>query len=218
MIYPEQQTMDLWKVRSAVAGLIGVLLITALGSGVGELLVPSESAAPEGLYRWDYSTEGVYQTDNAAKTVDKDEVWVIEINTADLLSSNITEISVQIRCSEGSQGTASDTEDQLDWSLEAPEGYSAGEQRLSGTLDCGGFGQDWGDYYSDYDIPDDGSLASSRDDAMSLISWTNMVSGIWTLSLTAQVNDGQFSFSSDSDLEAEYQVTVYGLMVDAEKQ
>ena len=219
MVYPEQQTMDLWKVRSAVAGLIGVLLITALGSGIGELLVSSESAAPEGLYRWDYSSESEAVGVSADKTIDKDEVWVIEINTADLLSSNITRVDFQISCSEGSQGAASDNEDQLDWSLEAPEGYTLGEQLFSGTLDCDGFGGDRAMFNSDFTIPNDGSLASSRDDAMSLISWTNMVSGIWTLSLTAQVNDGQLPFSStDSDLEASYSISVNGLMVDAEKQ
>lgn len=185
---------------------------------LSELLVSSESAAPEGLYRWDYSTEGEFGDDSGAKTINKDEVWVIEINTADLLGSNASEISITIQCSEGFQSLPSDAEDQLDWSLEAPEGYSIGEQRITGTLDCSGFDWDWTNYRSDYVIPDDGSLATSRDDALSLISWTNMVSGIWTLSLTAQVNDGPLPLTPDSDLDAEYFVDVDGLFVDVEKQ
>jgi len=218
MTFPAEDTMSLWKVRTAVAGLIGVLLITALGSGVGELLISSESAAPEGLYRWDYSTETEQDSTSGSKTIDKGDTWIIEFNTADLLSSNITRFGFEIQCDEGSQGAASDTEDKLDWSFTPPEGYTPNGQALSGTIDCGQFGWDFGQFSSDHSIPEDGTLATNKEDALALISWTNMASGIWALTLTAEVNDGTLPFSNDPDMNAEYFFTVDGLFVDVEKE
>ena len=214
MTFPAEETMSLWKVRTAVTGLIGVLLVTALGSGVGELLISSESAAPEGLYRWDYSTETEQGFTTESKTIDKDDTWIIEFNTADLVSSNITSFEFEILCDEGSFGLASDEPDQLDWSFTTPEGYTP-SQDLSGTIDC--VGSEWGTFNSDYSIPDDGTLATNKDEALALISWTNMAAGIWTLTMTANVNDGPLPFSDDPDMNAEYFFTINGLMVDVEK-
>ena len=214
MTFPAEETMSLWKVRTAVTGLIGVLLVTALGSGVGELLISSESAAPEGLYKWDYSTETEQGFTTESKTIDKDDTWIIEFNTADLVSSNITSFEFEIRCDEGSFGLASDEPDQLDWSFTTPEGYTP-SQDLSGTIDC--VGSEWGTFNSDYSIPDDGTLATNKDEALALISWTNMAAGIWTLTMTANVNDGPLPFSDDPDMNAEYFFTINGLMVDVEK-
>ena len=214
MTFPAEETMSLWKVRTAVSGLIGVLLVTALGSGVGELLISSESAAPEGLYKWDYSTETEQGFTTESKTIDKDDTWIIEFNTADLVSSNITSFEFEIRCDEGSFGLASDEPDQLDWSFTTPEGYTP-SQDLSGTIDC--VGSEWGTFNSDYSIPDDGTLATNKDEALALISWTNMAAGIWTLTMTANVNDGPLPFSDDPDMNAEYFFTINGLMVDVEK-
>jgi len=58
--------------------------------------------------------------------------------------------------------------------------------------------------------PDDEAYAASEQEYISLFEIINPLDGVWSITLTATINEGFDPFSSDSDLLA-----VYGIYIDS---
>jgi hypothetical protein len=197
---------EVWSGRPAIAGMIAILLTASLGAGMGELVIDSESGAPQGLYEWDvnYTRNDGYVTDSAVMSDGESKTW--EIDSSEMAKGNATAFVLYISCDEGSQGAVSDNEDSMSWTLTPPAQTDASESTLSGQFGCGGFEMEYSEFYATFSVPEDGTLGETKQDVLSQISWDNMADGIWTLKVIAEVNDGSLPLSNDPDLNMDFEV------------
>jgi hypothetical protein len=197
---------EVWSGRPAIAGMIAILLTASLGAGMGELVIDSESGAPQGLYEWDvnYTRNDGYVTDSAVMSDGESKTW--EIDSSEMAKGNATDFVLYISCDEGSQGAVSDNEDSMSWTLTPPAQTDASESTLSGQFGCGGSEMGYSQFYATFSVPEDGTFGETKQEVLSQISWDNMADGIWTLKVIAEVNDGSLPLSNDPDLNMDFEV------------
>ena len=201
---------EMWNGRPAIAGIIAILLSASLGAGMGELVMDSESAAPPGLFEWDinYTRNSGQVNQGAIMSDGETKQW--EFDSGEMAKGNATEFSVYVTCGEGSQGAASDNPDAITWKVTPPSETvtSPDTTTLSGQIDCSGWDGGYSYFFAVFNIPEDGTIAETKEEVLSKISWDNMADGIWTLEITAEVNGGNFPFSEDSDLTIDFEARV----------
>ena len=200
---------EMWTGRPAIAGIIAILLSASLGAGMGELVVDSESAAPPGLFEWDidYTRNSGEVNEGAIMSDGETKQW--EFDSGEIAKGNATSFYIVIICDEGSQGIASDNPDEITWKLTPPsETVTSTNTTLSGQMYCNSGDSQYSEFYAEYTLPEDGTIAETKEEVLSKISWDNMADGIWTLEITAEVNGGNLPFSEDSDLTTDFQARI----------
>ena len=184
-----------WVARPAIAVLIGLLLTSSMGIGMGELIVDSESGAPPGLFEWDLMYDNTWTEDYQEEVMSDSQVLTFEYNTAELQLGNVTGMYMQIMCEEGDSGELSDQTDSISWTLEAPENTDTGETVMSGQIDCGD-GPEWSDWSGEITVPDT-HFAETKEEYLAMYKFINIGNGVWTFTITANVNEGTLPAGSD---------------------
>jgi hypothetical protein len=197
-----------WSPRPVIATLIAILLLSTLGSGMGELVIDSTDEAPPGLYAWDIFVDNSWSSDGENKIMEDGETWQIVHDTEVQSPGNVTEVSILIRCDENVQGFLTDNLDSVDWSIVPPAGVDATGLTLSGSINCNSTWNEVMNFEGDYFIPEDGVFAESRKAVENMIVWTNTGEGAWTIIIDANVEGGSTPGSNDPDLDAMYSVSV----------
>jgi hypothetical protein len=98
-------------------------------------------------------------------------------------------------CEEGDSGELSDQTDSISWTLEAPENTDTGETVMSGQIDCGD-GPVWSDWYGEITEPDS-HFAETEEEYLAMYKFINIGNGVWTFTITANVNEGTLPAGSD---------------------
>ena len=216
-----------WKSRPAIICLIGLLLVSGLGTGLGNTLVDPAFSAPDGMYKWELDSSGSTEEINSGSiTLDKDERHTFNLIPPDHYKENLTAIWFSISCDEGDAGS-NDNPDELDWEITPPLGATTNGNTLSGTItDCGGFfGADI-EFTSDWDIPDE-VWAETEEMAISQVKFEAAYTDTWILTLDAVVNDGDDSpfppiignDPNDDNMQISYSIILQGRVgLTAEKQ
>ena len=102
-----------------------------------------------------------------------------------------------------------DNPDEITWKLTPPsETVTSTNTTLSGQMYCNSGDSQYSEFYAEYTLPEDGTIAETKEEVLSKISWDNMADGIWTLEITAEVNGGNLPFSEDSDLTTDFQARI----------
>ena len=182
-----------WKSRPTIICIIGLLVVSGLGTGMGNTLVDPAFSAPAGMYKWDIdSSRSDSQINSGSITLDKDERHTYNLIPPEHYTDNLTDILFVIECDEGDEGD-NDNPDELDWEITPPLGATTNGNTLSGTItDCGGFfGADI-EFNSDWDIPNE-VWAETEEMAISQVKFEAAYTEGWTLTLDAVVNDGDDS-------------------------
>jgi hypothetical protein len=179
-----------WGSRPTIICIIGLLVVSGLGTGMGNSLVDQAFSAPAGMYKWDVdSRSSDAQYNSGSITLDKDERHTYTLIPSEHYSDNLTGISFWIECDEGDAGD-NDNPDELDWKITPPLGATTNGETLSGTItDCGNWFGAEADFNSDWDIPDE-VWAETEEMAISQARFEAAYTEGWTLTLDAVVNDG----------------------------
>jgi hypothetical protein len=114
-----------------------------------------------------------------------------------------------LSCDEGDQGASTDAADEITWEISAPNGVDTEEMLLTGSISCASNNARQS-LSSELVYPDDEAYAASEQEYISLFEIINPLDGVWSITLTATINEGFDPFSSDSDLLA-----VYGIYIDS---
>ena len=116
--------------------MFGISLITSiLGTGLGELVVDSKSAAPKALKMWILDWDNSDLEDGGRYTMSHNMEIVFEYNPDDL--GYLSSVRIDCFCEEGSSPPTLDAVDRIIWELTPPDGInrsSLGE--LSGEIEC----------------------------------------------------------------------------------
>jgi hypothetical protein len=200
-----------WSARPTIAALICVLLLSAFGSGMGELVVDSKDAAPPGMYEWDVYVNNTWKQDNDYNSLDDGDTLTINFDTNDAVEGHATGLEFYIDCDDGVTAFTSDSPDTIEWSISAPEGVDTSGISTSGEIECN-LQTVNEEYEGDYFIPEDGVYAESSQAVEDMIRWTNTGEGVWTLTLKANTNGGS-GFAGDSDPALEYFYSIYAEIV-----
>ena len=197
-----------WKTRPAIAALVSILLLSTLGSGMGELVVDSEKAAPPGEYEWYVNYSDIQNWGDEDKNFESDEEWILEINLGNE-TTHVTWIEFGFWCDEASGGLGTDQDDTIDWDISPPSGVAMGEMAVQGTLNCNDNGNQnvETDFYGDYYLPETLVYAETEDAVRAMISWPNTGEGTWTITISANVNGGTTPLSNDNDLDVIFYYT-----------
>jgi hypothetical protein len=115
-----------------------------------------------------------------------------------------------IMCEEGESGELSDQTDSISWTLEAPENTDTSETQMNGQIDCDGSSQS-NSWYGEISGPNK-HFAVTKEEYLSMWEFINIGTGIWTLTVTATVNEGTLPFGSDdSNLDMYYYINFGGI-------
>ena len=205
-----------WGSRPTIICIIGLLVVSGLGTGMGNTLVDPAFSAPPGMYKWNLdSSSSDTQIDSGTITLGKDESHTFNLMPLDHYSDNLTSIGFWINCEEGDEGS-NDNPDRLSWEITPPLGATTNGNTLSGTFDCGGWNGASVDFNSDWDIPDD-VWAETEEMAISQAKFEAAYTETWVLTLDAEVNDGDdrglpfvLDDPNDDNLEASYSISLQG--------
>ena len=197
---------EVWTAKPVVAVMVASLLITVIGVGPGQFIENLSSSAPEELHQWqlDYEYESYY--DDGIKVLTDQETHVLTYDTSEFGTTyleNTINVRLQFRCDEGDQGISTDFSDEITWEITAPDGVNTEEMTLSGTRVCS---NSWTQEFVQSEVitPDPETYAPTEQAYVDLVEIINPLDGVWTLSITATVNEGGDPFSSDSNLNLEY--------------
>lgn len=198
-------TREHWGAKPVVAALVGVLLISGLGSFPPSALGDGASSAPQALYQWDLSYQRTYDTTEGSGSLDDGQTmgFTFDIGTEQL--GNTTSFEYFLVCFEGETALLSDSEDSVQFTVSPPEGVNTGDMVLSGSLTCDGMGY-YDSSYADFYLPRD-EYAPTNKSFVGMIEFPNLHNGVWTLAMTAEVQGGD-AFSTDGSLD--FQFEMYG--------
>ena len=197
-----------WSARPVVAVMVSALLVTVVGVGPGELLVDSSSGAPGEIYQWDLVWDSNSYGEQQMLTLGNQETVVLSYITSELSLQNTESMYFYFGCDEGDQGLTTDVWDEFDFTIEAPDGVDTTGAEMSGTSKCDGGDSSQGELHSEMNLPES-SYAPSEEAYLSLVEIINPLDGEWTITITAQVNEGNDPFASDDDLAFQYYVEFY---------
>ena len=194
---------EVWTAKPVVAVMVASLLVTVIGVGPGQFIENLSSGAPEELHQWQLDYEYSNYNDESTKVMNDQETLVLTYDTAELGMENTVAVMLEFRCNEGDQGVITDFTDEINWDITAPDGVNTEEMTLSGTGTCSGsWYQEW--LQSEIVTPDPETYASTEQAYIDLVEIINPLDGVWTLTLTAAINEGFDPLSSDSNLNVEY--------------
>jgi len=200
---------EVWTARPVVALLVSSLLVTVVGIGPGQLVENLTSSSPKELYQWELELDYESHTDEGSNVLSNQETLILSYNTADLGLSNTYSVYFDLSCDEGDQGASTDAADEITWEISAPNGVDTEEMLLTGSISCASNNARQS-LSSELVYPDDEAYAASEQEYISLFEIINPLDGVWSITLTATINEGFDPFSSDSDLLA-----VYGIYIDS---
>jgi len=197
---------DVWTAKPVVAVMVASLLVTVIGVGPGQFIQNLSSSAPEELHQWQLDWEYEEYFDEGTKVLADQETHLLTYDTSEFempYLENTINVRLQFRCDEGDQGISTDFSDEITWKITAPDGVNTEEMTLSGTRVCS---NSWAQEFVQSEVitPDPETYASTEQSYVNLVEIINPLNGVWTLSITATVNEGGDPFSSDSNLNLEY--------------
>jgi len=197
---------DVWTAKPVVAVMVASLLVTVIGVGPGQFIQNLSSSAPEELHQWQLDYEYEEYSDEGTKVLADQETHLLTYDTSEFempYFENTINVRLQFRCDEGDQGISTDFSDEITWKITAPDGVNTEEMTLSGTRVCS---NSWAQEFVQSEVitPDPETYASTEQSYVNLVEIINPLNGVWTLSITATVNEGGDPFSSDSNLNLEY--------------
>lgn len=197
---------DVWTAKPVVAVMVASLLVTVIGVGPGQFIQNLSSSAPEELHQWQLDYEYEEYFDEGTKVLADQETHLLTYDTSEFempYLENTINVRLQFRCDEGDQGISTDFSDEITWKITAPDGVNTEEMTLSGTRVCT---SSWTQEFVQSEVitPDPETYASTEQSYVNLVEIINPLNGVWTLSITATVNEGGDPFSSDSNLNLEY--------------
>lgn len=197
---------DVWTAKPVVAVMVASLLVTVIGVGPGQFIQNLSSSAPEELHQWQLDWEYEEYFDEGTKVLADQETHLLTYDTSEFempYLENTINVRLQFRCDEGDQGISTDFSDEITWKITAPDGVNTEEMTLSGTRVCT---SSWTQEFVQSEVitPDPETYASTEQSYVNLVEIINPLNGVWTLSITATVNEGGDPFSSDSNLNLEY--------------
>ncbi|MDA8530547.1 hypothetical protein N9K54_04370 [Candidatus Poseidonia alphae] len=197
---------DVWTAKPVVAVMVASLLVTVIGVGPGQFIQNLSSSAPEELHQWQLDYEYEEYFDEGTKVLADQETHLLTYDTSEFempYLENTINVRLQFRCDEGDQGISTDFSDEITWKITAPDGVNTEEMTLSGTRVCS---NSWAQEFVQSEVitPDPETYASTEQSYVNLVEIINPLNGVWTLSITATVNEGGDPFSSDSNLNLEY--------------
>ena len=197
---------ELWTAKPFVAVMVASLLVTVVGIGPGQFIENLSSSAPEELHQWRLDYEYEDYIDDGTKVLTDQETHVLTYDTSEFGMSyfeHTINVRLQFTCDEGDRGISTDFSDEITWEITAPDGVNTEEMTLSGTRVCS---SSWTQEFVQSEVitPDPEIYASSEQAYVDLVEIINPLNGVWTLSITATVNEGADPFSSDSNLNLEY--------------
>ena len=198
---------NVWIGRPTIFALCGILLVSILGTGLGELVIDSKSAAPESVKKWKLEYNRTGFEDGGFVTMAHDEEIIIEIDPGEI--GVLDSVQIFGYCEEGSTAPTQEYSDRIFWELKPPSSINISEMYgdNEGEVECitgQYFSTGW---YNLFEI--NSNYASSEEEFLNGVSYKDPT-GPWILKITAQTAGGFTEFDSDPDLDFSHQVSIYG--------
>ena len=121
-----------WKDVVSSGMLIGMVFLSAMGSGLGDSLLDPTNAAAEGMYKWDVDSQGFFTNTEVTETTSTTHSQTYDASA--LYSENLTTVSIFITCDEGPSANQGDETDEMNYQVTIPAGVDSQGQSLEGTI------------------------------------------------------------------------------------
>lgn len=194
-----------WAARPTILAVCGILLTSILGTGLGELVVDSKSAAPKAVKMWILDWDNSDLLDGGQYTMSHNMEILFEYNPEDL--GYLSRVRIDCFCEEGSSPPTLDAIDRIIWELTPPDGInrsSLGE--LSGEIDCDNeYISVW--WNNQFNVKS--SYAANEEEFLEGLIFDE-ITGPWVLWVKAETNGGLSEFDSDEDLSFTYDIDFVG--------
>ena len=176
-----------WKDVVSSGMLIGMVFLSAMGSGLGDSLLDPTNAAAEGMYKWDVDSQGFFTNTEVTETTSTTHSQTYDASA--LYSENLTTVSIFITCDEGPSANQQDETDEMNYQVTIPAGVDSQGQDLQGTIDC-----EWGGvnlfFESDWSVPNN-VWAVDEQGAIDQAVFDLAYKGSWGITLEPIVNGGE---------------------------
>ena len=176
-----------WKDVVSSGMLIGMVFLSAMGSGLGDSLLDPTNAAAEGMYKWDVDSSGFSTDTSVSETTSTTHSKTYDASA--LYSENLTTVSIFISCDEGPSANQQDETDEMNYQVTIPAGVDSQGQNLEGTISC-----DWGFvdlfFESDWSVPNN-VWAVDEQGAIDQAVFDLAYKGSWGITLEPIVNGGE---------------------------
>ena len=198
---------NVWIGRPTIFALCGILLASMLGTGLGELVIDSKSAAPESVKKWKLEYNRTGSEDGGFVTMAHEEEIVIELEPGEI--GILDSVQIFGYCEEGATAPTQEYSDWISWELTPPTSINTSEMYgdIEGEVECRTgqyFSTGW---YNLFEI--NSNYASSEEEFLDGVSYKDPT-GPWILKITARTAGGFTEFDSDPDLDFSHQVSFYG--------
>lgn len=194
-----------WAARPTILAVCGILLTSILGTGLGELVVDSKSAAPKAVKMWILDWDNSDLLDGGQYTMSHNMEILFEYNPEDL--GYLSRVRIDCFCEEGSSPPTLDAIDRIIWELTPPDGInrsSLGD--LSGEIDCDNeYISVW--WNNQFNVKS--SYAANEEEFLEGLIFDE-ITGPWVLWVKAETNGGLSEFDSDEDLSFTYDIDFVG--------
>ena len=176
-----------WKDVVSSGMLIGMVFLSAMGSGLGDSLLDPTNAAAEGMYKWDVDSQGFFTNTEVTETTSTTHSQTYDASA--LYSENLTTVSIFITCDEGPSANQGDETDEMNYQVTIPAGVDSQGQSLEGTINCEGGGVNLF-FESDWSVPNN-VWAVDEQGAIDQAVFDLAYKGSWGITLEPIVNGGE---------------------------
>ena len=176
-----------WKDVVSSGMLIGMVFISAMGTGLGDSLLDPTNAAAEGMYKWDVDSESFSSQTSVTETISTTHSETYDASA--LFSENLTTVSIFISCDEGPSANQGDEPDEMNYQVSIPGGVDSQGQDLQGTVSCQSFGVNLF-FESDWSVPNN-VWAVDEQGAIDQAVFDLAYKGSWGITLEPIVNGGE---------------------------
>ena len=176
-----------WKDVVSSGMLIGMVFLSAMGTGLGDSLLDPTNAAAEGMYKWDVDSSGFSTDTTVSETTSTTHSKTYDGSA--FYSENLTTVSIFISCDEGPSANQNDETDEMNYQVTIPAGVDSQGQSLEGTINC-----QWGGvnlfFESDWNVPNN-VWAVDEQGAIDQAVFDLAYKGSWGITLEPIVNGGE---------------------------
>ncbi len=212
-----------WATPLTIASVVGLLIVSMLGSGVGSLLLHPSMGAPEELDKWEVTYNSVWRLEETEwETLSDGETLEFAVQPSMEGHQHLRGIELSVQCGEGNRGLVTDESDTFDVEIIPPQGIDFSNlEPLSFTLEASSEDCEW--QYSRIMLnnalePVQGEYWSvSAEEALKQSGYDSIGTLQWSFRITANVNGGSTPVDQDSNAEARFMVYVDSYNLTAER-
>jgi hypothetical protein len=213
--------LEEWRRWPAIGSVSALLLLATFGSGMGMLLIDPTKGSSSNLKLYDVGSSFTYGTNDSEgwMTVDDGQTVVWEFFPENEEVYNMTQVIINVYCSEGAQGLLTDQPDDFTIDVTPPSGFVADPEKSDPwtfDLTVGDQCDDgWSSFFANWtninEQPGNDPIWAESSEEIFEEYADPTGSGMWSFAFTANTNGGVTpGVDDDANMMVQIDATVYG--------